>query len=64
MKTITLCTRKNPKLVVRKIDSATHHIEFGNIVCKDKYGNVVQTINLTRYAEGLFAKHQLKITEK
>lgn len=56
MKTIKLHTRNDStKAVTRKLNPATRTIEFGSIVCKDKDGNIVQTISLTRYAEALCA---------
>ena len=53
MKTITLHTLNGQKPHVRKLDPATQTIEWGSIVCKDKNGNVVQTISLQRYAEAI-----------
>lgn len=64
MKTIKLLDRSTLKPVTRKLNPDTEIIEFGNIVCKDKHGVVIQTISLQRYVEGFIAEHQIEIFNK
>lgn len=46
---IILLTRGKNQVTVRKLHPDTVHVKFGNIVCKDKHGQIVQTISLARY---------------
>ena len=46
---------------IRKLHPDTDHIEFGNILCKDKDGNTLRTISLARYDEAFMAKRSIKI---
>ena len=46
---IILLTRGSRQAISRKLHPDTVNVEFGNIVCKDKHGQIVQTISLARY---------------
>ena len=51
VKTMILTPKNGKTPHARKLDPATASIEIGNIICRNKKGEVVQTISLVRYLE-------------